>query len=83
MERPALACECRIYIYNLALKLGMPIKGIGLAEGIEIFPKHDELRKGELGNAIRGSRDAHGAQRKLLQMRQLREHKRMLLLNIA
>jgi len=25
-----------------------------LAEGIEIFPKHDELRKGEFGNAIRG-----------------------------
>jgi hypothetical protein len=65
MERPALARECRIYIYNLALKLGMRIKGIGLAEGIEIFPKHDELRSGEYGNAIRGPLGIHrGANRR-------------------
>lgn len=61
MEQPALARECRIYIYNLALKLGMRIKGIGLAEGIEIFPKHDELREGEFGNAIRGPLGIHRA----------------------
>jgi TOTE conflict system, Archaeo-Eukaryotic Primase domain len=65
MERPALARECRIYIYNLALKLGMRIKGFGLAEGIEIFPKHDELREGEFGNAIRGPLGIHrGANRR-------------------
>jgi hypothetical protein len=65
MERPALARECRIYIYNLALKLGMKIKGIGLAEGIEIFPKHDELHAGEFGNAIRGPLGIHrGANRR-------------------
>ncbi|MGH9739015.1 MAG: TOTE conflict system archaeo-eukaryotic primase domain-containing protein [Candidatus Acidiferrales bacterium] len=65
MERPALARECRIYIYDLALKLGMRIKGIGLAEGIEIFPKHDELREGEFGNAIRGPLGIHrGANRR-------------------
>lgn len=65
MEQPALARECRIYIYNLALKLGMRIKGIGLAEGIEIFPKHDELRDGEFGNAIRGPLGIHrGANRR-------------------
>jgi hypothetical protein len=65
MERPALARECRIYIYNLALKLGMRIKGIGLAEGIEIFPKHDELREDEFGNAIRGPLGIHrGANRR-------------------
>jgi len=65
MERPALALECRIYIYNLALKLGMRIKGIGLTEGIEIFPKHDELREGEFGNAIRGPLGIHrGANRR-------------------
>jgi hypothetical protein len=65
MERPALARECRIYIYNLALKLGMRIKGIGLTEGIEIFPKHDELREGEFGNAIRGPLGIHrGANRR-------------------
>ena len=65
MEQSALARECRIYIYNLALKLGMRIKGIGLAEGIEIFPKHDELREGEFGNAIRGPLGIHrGANRR-------------------
>jgi TOTE conflict system, Archaeo-Eukaryotic Primase domain len=65
MERPTLARECRIYIYNLALKLGMKIKGTGLGEGIEIFPKHDELREGEFGNAIRGPLGVHrGANRR-------------------
>lgn len=65
MEAPALACECRVYIYNLALKLGMRIKGRGLAEGIEIFPKHDEVRPGEYGNAIRGPLGIHrGANRR-------------------
>lgn len=65
MDEPALARECRIYIYNLALRLGMRIKGIGLAEGIEIFPKHDELREGEFGNAIRGPLGIHrGANRR-------------------
>jgi len=59
MERPALARECRIYIYNLAVKIGMRIKGMGLSEGIEIFPKHDELREGEFGNAIRGPLGIH------------------------
>jgi TOTE conflict system, Archaeo-Eukaryotic Primase domain len=65
MERPALARECRIYIFNLALRLGVRIKGGGLAEGIEIFPKHDELRQGEFGNAIRGPLGIHrGAKRR-------------------
>lgn len=65
MERPALACECRIYIYNLALKLGVRIRGAGLAEGIEVFPKHDELREGEFGNAMRGPLGIHrGANRR-------------------
>ena len=65
MEKPALAQECRIYIYNLALKLGVRIRGAGLAEGIEVFPKHDELRKEEFGNAIRGPLGIHrGANRR-------------------
>lgn len=65
MERPALARECRIYIYNLALKLGVRIRGAGLAEGIEVFPKHDELRQGEFGNAMRGPLGIHrGANRR-------------------
>jgi len=65
METPALARECRIYIYSLALRLGMRIKGVGLNEGIEVFPKHDELRKEEFGNAIRGPLGVHrGADRR-------------------
>ena len=28
-ERPLLASRCRIYIYNLALRLGVPVKGAG------------------------------------------------------
>ena len=65
MERPTLARECRIYIYNLALRLGVRIKGAGLAEGIEVFPRHDELRMGKFGNAIRGPLGIHrGANRR-------------------
>ena len=65
MEKPALARDCRIYIYNLALRLGVQIKGAGLGEGIEIFPKHDELRPGEFGNAMRGPLGVHrGANRR-------------------
>jgi hypothetical protein len=65
MERPALARECRIYIYNVALNLGMKIKGRGLPEGIEIFPKQDELHVGEFGNAMRGPLGIHrGANRR-------------------
>jgi len=61
----ALAKECRIYIYNLALRLGTRIRSTGLAEGVEIFPKHDELRKGEFGSAIRGALGVHrGADRR-------------------
>ncbi|MCI0628642.1 MAG: hypothetical protein L0387_44505 [Acidobacteria bacterium] len=65
MAAPAAARECRIYIYNLVLKLGMRIKGIGLADGIEIFPKQSELRPGEFGNAVRGPLGIHrGAARR-------------------
>jgi len=65
MEEPAIARDCRIYIYNLVLRLGVRIKGTGLAEGIEVFPKHDELREGEFGNAIRGPLGIHrGANRR-------------------
>jgi len=64
-ERPLLARECRIYIYDLALRLKVPVKGAGLAEGIEVFPKHDELKTGEFGNAIRGPLGIHrGAKRR-------------------
>ena len=59
MQEPLLARECRVYIYNLALRLGVRIKGAGLADGIEIFPKHDALQEGEFGNAIRGPLGIH------------------------
>jgi TOTE conflict system, Archaeo-Eukaryotic Primase domain len=55
------ARSCRVYVYDLALRLGVPVKGNGLPEGIEIFPKHDSLKRGEFGNAIRGPLGVHRA----------------------
>ena len=64
-EEPQLARECRIYIYDLAVRLKVPVKGAGLVEGIEVFPKHNELKAGEFGNAIRGPLGIHrGAKRR-------------------
>ena len=41
------------------------MKGGSLPEGIEIFPKHDRLKSGEFGNAIRGPLGVHrGAARR-------------------
>ena len=60
MAQPLLAQECRIYIYNLARRLRVPLKGAaGLAEGIEVFPRQDQLGPGEFGNAIRGPLGIH------------------------
>ena len=65
LAMPLLARECRIYIHDLALRLGVPIKGSGLADGIEVFPKHDAIGAGEFGNAIRGPLGVHrGANRR-------------------
>jgi hypothetical protein len=65
LATPLLAKECRIYIHDLALRLGVPVKGSGLAEGIEVFPKHDAIGPGEFGNAIRGPLGIHrGANRR-------------------
>jgi hypothetical protein len=61
-EEPLPAKDCRIYIYNLALRLGVPIKGtFNQLDGIEIFPRQDELREGEFGNAIRAPLGVHRA----------------------
>ena len=61
-DKPLLARHCRIYIYNLALRLRVPIKGgSGLAEGIEIFPRQDRIEPDEFGNAIRGPLGVHRA----------------------
>jgi hypothetical protein len=61
-DKPLLARHCRIYIYNLALRLKVPVKGgSGLAEGIEVFPRQDELGPDQFGNAIRGPLGVHRA----------------------
>ena len=60
-EQPLLARECRSWITGVAVKLRIPVKGAGTAEGIEIFPKHDELKQGDFGNAIRGPLGIHRA----------------------
>ena len=65
LATPLLAKECRIYIHDVALKLGVPVKGSGLADGIEVFPKHDAIGAGEFGNAIRAPLGVHrGASRR-------------------
>ena len=61
-EQPLLAEQCRVYIYNVALRLGVPIKGAsGLRDGIEILPRQDKLGQGEFGNALRGPLGIHRA----------------------
>ncbi|HEX8799439.1 MAG TPA: hypothetical protein VF772_12540, partial [Terriglobales bacterium] len=65
LASPLLARECRIYVHDLALRLGVPVKGAGLGEGVEVFPKHDAIGTGDFGNAIRGPLGIHrGANRR-------------------
>jgi hypothetical protein len=65
LATPLLARDCRIYIHDVALRLGVPVKGSGLREGIEVFPKHDVIAPGRFGNAIRGPLGIHrGASRR-------------------
>ena len=59
--QPLLARQCRLLISGLAKKLGIPVKGAGTAEGIEVFPKHDQLKDGDFGNAVRGPLGIHRA----------------------
>lgn len=64
-DQPLLARHCRIYIYNLAGRLKVPVKGAsGLGEGIEVFPRQDSLASGEFGNAIRGPLGIHRGAKK-------------------
>jgi hypothetical protein len=65
-EQPALARDCRIYIYHTALSLSLPIKGAGLPEGIEIFPRQDEIGPGQFGNAMRAPLGVHRGARESL-----------------
>jgi len=65
LETPLLAKDCRIYIHDLATRLGVPVKGSGWGDGIEIFPRHNAIGDGEFGNAIRGPLGVHrGASRR-------------------
>ena len=61
MAEPLLARDCRIYVYDLALRLGIGIKAGRQRQGIEIFPKHDALKPGRYGSAIRGPLGIHRA----------------------
>ncbi|MBV9072030.1 MAG: hypothetical protein JOZ10_00240 [Acidobacteria bacterium] len=67
---PVLARDCRLYVQSLAQRLAVPIKGVQpthddasgcmvTVDGIEIFPKQDELAADEFGNAIRGPLGIH------------------------
>lgn len=63
---PLLARDCRLYIHSLAGRLKVPVKGTQpdqtssvLADGIEVFPKQDEVPADEFGNAIRGPLGVH------------------------
>jgi hypothetical protein len=58
MAEPLPARDCRMYVCGLAMQLGIPIKR-GRQEGVEIFPKHDALKPGRYGNAIRGPLGIH------------------------
>jgi len=68
--QPLLARDCRLYIHSLAYRLRVPVKGarkaqvpssetVALAEGIEVFPRQDEVHADEFGNAIRGPLGIH------------------------
>jgi len=59
LAEPLPARDCRIYVCSLALRLGIPVKGGRQREGIEVFPKHDALKPGRYGNAIRGPLGIH------------------------
>lgn len=69
-EQPLLAKDCRLYIHSLARRLKVPVKGtrpehnspsstVILADGIEVFPRQDEVPPNEFGNAIRGPLGVH------------------------
>jgi hypothetical protein len=59
--QPLLARQCRLLVSQFAGELGIPVKGTGTADGVEIFPKHDELKDGDFGNAVRGPLGIHRA----------------------
>ena len=59
MAEPLPARDCRLYVCNVALRAGIPVKQGRQREGIEIFPKQDCVKPGRYGNAIRGPLGIH------------------------
>jgi TOTE conflict system, Archaeo-Eukaryotic Primase domain len=60
-SQPLLARQCRLYISAVARRLKVPLKTAGSGDGIEVFPKQDELPASEFGNALRGPLGIHRA----------------------
>jgi len=60
LAEPLPAKLCRLYVLNVARRLGIAIKQ-NKEDGIEVFPRQDELQPGEFGNAIRGPLGVHRA----------------------
>jgi hypothetical protein len=60
-QQPLLARDCRVFIFNLAMRLKVPLKGAGLALGIEVFPKQNEVPADAFGNSVRGPLGIHRA----------------------
>lgn len=58
-QGPLLARDCRVYVYNLARRIAIPIKLDGKSDGIEVFPRQDRVDANEFGNAIRGPLGIH------------------------
>jgi hypothetical protein len=60
LAEPLPAKLCRIYVLNVARRLGIAVKR-DKEDGIEVFPRQDELQPGNFGNAIRGPLGIHRA----------------------
>jgi hypothetical protein len=60
LAEPLPARLCRLYVLNVARRLGIAIKR-DRSDGIEVFPRQNELEPGEYGNAIRGPLGIHRA----------------------
>jgi hypothetical protein len=60
LAEPLPAKLCRLYVLNVASRLGIAVKQ-GKLDGIEVFPRQSELQPGEFGNAIRGPLGIHRA----------------------
>ena len=56
LATPLLARQCRIYIHDLATQLGVPVKGSGSAQGIEIFPSRNRMSSARTSLAMQFAR---------------------------